>query len=59
MHDAPLVADQAADGPRSRHPQLVHGLMADGAVRKISNNVNALVYLHLGSRAGGEPPGDF
>jgi prepilin-type N-terminal cleavage/methylation domain-containing protein len=44
---------------RSYHSQLVNGLLADGSVRSISNNVNAGVYQALGSRAGGEVPGSY
>ena len=44
---------------RSLHTGGVNGLLGDGSVRFISNNVNASVYQALGSRAGGEPAGDY
>lgn len=44
---------------RSDHPTTVNALLADGAVRAITDSVNAEVYQGLGSRAGGEALGDF
>jgi prepilin-type N-terminal cleavage/methylation domain-containing protein/prepilin-type processing-associated H-X9-DG protein len=46
---------QALHFARSRHTSGVNAGLADGSVRFISNNVNAQVYLNLGTRAGGEP----
>jgi prepilin-type N-terminal cleavage/methylation domain-containing protein/prepilin-type processing-associated H-X9-DG protein len=43
----------------SRHTQGVNFLFADGSVRIIDNNVNPAVWEALGTRAGGEPVGDF
>jgi prepilin-type N-terminal cleavage/methylation domain-containing protein len=44
---------------RSYHSGSVNTAMGDGTVRSIANSVNAAVYQALGSRAGGETPGDF
>jgi prepilin-type N-terminal cleavage/methylation domain-containing protein/prepilin-type processing-associated H-X9-DG protein len=43
---------------RSYHPGGVNAVLADGSVRFISNTVTPSVYTALGSRAGGEVPGD-
>lgn len=39
----------------SRHVGGVHGMMADGAVRFVSENIDLNVWRALGTRAGGEP----
>jgi prepilin-type N-terminal cleavage/methylation domain-containing protein/prepilin-type processing-associated H-X9-DG protein len=44
---------------RSYHTGIVNVAFADGSVRSISNNVNAGVYDGLGTRNGGEVPGDY
>lgn len=44
---------------RSLHTGGVNAGLADGSVRFIANTVNAQVYLALGTRAGGEVPGEF
>ena len=44
---------------RSYHVGGVHSLMADGAVRFISSNIDTTVFQNLGSRQGGEVVGDF
>jgi prepilin-type N-terminal cleavage/methylation domain-containing protein len=44
---------------RSYHDGLVNSLLADGSVRSITDSVNATTYRDLGSRAGGEVPGDY
>ncbi|WP_417378031.1 DUF1559 domain-containing protein [Gimesia sp.] len=44
---------------RSRHTGGVHFLLADGAVRFISDNVDTTTFRHLGTRAGGEVLGEF
>jgi prepilin-type N-terminal cleavage/methylation domain-containing protein len=44
---------------RSYHAGLVNALLADGAVRTISDSVNATTYKNLGSRGGGEVPEDY
>lgn len=38
----------------SRHPGVVHFAMADGAVKKVSRNINEAIFHSLGSIAGGE-----
>ena len=44
---------------RSRHPSIVNGLMADGAVRQISNNIDVATWWGLGTRADSEVLGEF
>lgn len=44
---------------RSYHVGGVHALMADGAVRFISNNIDTTVFQNLGTRNGGEVVNDF
>lgn len=44
---------------RSLHTGVVNAALADGSVRSISNSVNTTVYKDLGTRAGGEVPGDY
>ena len=43
---------------RSYHTGGVNVAMGDGSVRFISNNINAATYNAMGSRNGGEPPGN-
>lgn len=44
---------------RSMHPGGVNILLGDGAVRYATNNVSALVWQALATRAGGEVIGDY
>src|SRR5262249_53936982 len=44
---------------RSYHVGIVHSLLADGAVRAVSSNIDLGVWRALGSRAGGEVVGEF
>lgn len=44
---------------RSQHVGGAHVLMGDGAVRFVSDNISTTIWNALGSRAGGEPIGDF
>ncbi len=37
----------------------VHGLLADGAVRFVSENIDRATFQSLGTRAGGEVIGEF
>jgi prepilin-type N-terminal cleavage/methylation domain-containing protein/prepilin-type processing-associated H-X9-DG protein len=45
--------------PRSRHPNGVNLLLADGSGRFVSSAVNLAAWQALGSRAGGEVPGEL
>jgi len=45
--------------PRSYHTGGVNLLLADGSVRFIQNTVTPQVFINMGSRSGGEVPGDF
>jgi prepilin-type processing-associated H-X9-DG protein len=44
---------------RSKHPGGVNVLLGDGAVKFVANSIQADVWTALGTRAGGEPIGDF
>lgn len=44
---------------RSYHVGGVHTVMADGAVRFVSNNIDTTLFQNLGTRSGGEVVGDF
>jgi prepilin-type N-terminal cleavage/methylation domain-containing protein/prepilin-type processing-associated H-X9-DG protein len=60
---APCLAAQSTSNQytvaRSYHPGGVNAVLADGSVRTISNTVAPLIWSALGTRAGGEVPGDF
>jgi prepilin-type N-terminal cleavage/methylation domain-containing protein/prepilin-type processing-associated H-X9-DG protein len=43
----------------SEHPQGVHFMFADGSVQAINNDIDPNVWVALGTRAGGEPNGDY
>ena len=49
----------AAVTSRSFHTGIVNSLLMDGSTRTVSNNVDLVVWRALGTRAGGEIPGDF
>src|SRR5262249_45602257 len=53
------AADRAQHSARSYHVGGVNAVLADGSVRFISNNISPQTYLALGTRAGGEIPGDY
>ena len=55
----PTGAINQTYGPSSQHTGGAHHLMADGAVRFISENVDINTYEALVSRSGGEVVGDF
>ena len=42
-------------GPSSAHPAIINHLFADGTVRSLSDSLSPYVYMHLITRAGGEP----
>jgi prepilin-type processing-associated H-X9-DG protein len=44
---------------RSRHTGGVNALLGDGSVRFVRDSVDAAVWQSAGTRAGGEPAGDF
>lgn len=44
---------------RSLHEGGVHAAMADGSVRFVSENINNLIWVGLGTKAGKEVPKDF
>jgi prepilin-type N-terminal cleavage/methylation domain-containing protein len=43
----------------SRHPSIVNGLLADGAVRQFSNNIDVPTWWGLGTRANNEILGEY
>jgi prepilin-type N-terminal cleavage/methylation domain-containing protein len=49
----------AAVTSRSHHVGLVNSLLMDGSVRSVSENISLTVWRALGTRAGGEVPGEF
>jgi prepilin-type processing-associated H-X9-DG protein len=49
----------AAITSRSYHTNGVNALLMDGSVRFVSSGVNAATWLGLGTRNGGEVPGEF
>ncbi|WP_437222161.1 DUF1559 domain-containing protein [Planctomicrobium sp. SH661] len=57
--EGPAVSTWAAITSRSLHTGIVHSLLADGAVRSISSNIDLGTWRALGTRSGGETPGEF
>ncbi len=53
------IATYAAITSRSWHVGIVQVLLADGAVRAVSENIDLNVWRGLGTRAGGEVLGEF
>ena len=51
--------NKALTAARSYHVGGVHVLFADGSVRFVRDSVSAVTWRALGTRAGGEVPGDF
>ena len=49
----------AANTARSYHNGVVHGLLADGSVKAITNNISLTIWRALGTRNGREPISDF
>jgi len=54
-----LTASNVVQSVRSNHPNGANFLLADGSVRFISNNVHLATYQNLGTRAEGDPLGDY
>jgi len=52
-------ADPQVMYARSRHTGGVNAGLGDGSIKFITNGIDATVYKALGSRAGGEVPGNF
>jgi len=46
-------------GPSSNHPGVVNHLLGDGSVRSLSDGLDARLYMHAITRAGGEPADTF
>ncbi len=46
-------------GPSSNHPGVVNHVLADGSVKSVSEDLDAALYMHLITRAGGEPAKEF
>ncbi len=46
-------------GPSSFHPGLVNHLLGDGSVRSVQEDIDPTLYMHLITRAGGEPVNEF
>ncbi|HUQ70325.1 MAG TPA: DUF1559 domain-containing protein, partial [Planctomycetaceae bacterium] len=44
---------------RSRHHNAVHVLLADGAVRSVTKQIDSTIFQSLGSRNGGEVSGEW
>jgi prepilin-type N-terminal cleavage/methylation domain-containing protein len=55
----PTLASYSAITTRSYHEGIVNSLLADGAVRTISENIDLRIWRALGTRMGGEVVGDF
>ena len=47
------------EDPSSQHTGGVNALFGDGSVRFIRNSINPITWTGLGTRAGGEVPGDY
>jgi prepilin-type processing-associated H-X9-DG protein len=52
-------ADNQVGYARSRHTDGVNAVLADGSVRAVSNEVDPTAWLNLGTRSGGEVPGEY
>ncbi|MBN1590661.1 MAG: DUF1559 domain-containing protein [Pirellulales bacterium] len=46
-------------GPSSAHASTVNHLLGDGSVRSVDDGLSAKLYMHLITRAGGEPVNEF
>jgi prepilin-type processing-associated H-X9-DG protein len=49
----------AAVTSRSSHPHSINALWMDGSVRAVGNDIDLSVWRALGTRAGGENPGEW
>jgi prepilin-type N-terminal cleavage/methylation domain-containing protein/prepilin-type processing-associated H-X9-DG protein len=54
-----LTATNTVQSARSAHPGGANFLLVDGSVRFVADAVNLATYQALGTRAGGEPAGDY
>ena len=59
MDDEGCLTDDIELSFKSRHVGGVHFLLMDGTVRFVSTNVDEGIRKSLGTRAGGEVPGEF
>jgi hypothetical protein len=63
--NGPSCAEGAGNGRKgvytasSRHPNIVLGLMADGSVRSIKDDIDIRTWQGLGTRSGEEVLGEF
>ncbi len=46
-------------GPSSEHPAVVNHVMADASVKSVSEGMDPVLYMHVITRAGGEPVNEF
>ncbi|MEA1951566.1 MAG: DUF1559 domain-containing protein [Planctomycetota bacterium] len=46
-------------GPSSEHPGVVNHVLADASVKIVSEGLDPVLYMHLITRAGGEPVDEF
>jgi prepilin-type N-terminal cleavage/methylation domain-containing protein len=53
------LASYGAITSRSYHTGIVHSLLADGAVRSVSENIDLILWRSLGTRSGSEVVGEF
>jgi len=59
VEDCDIYSVYVNAAARSKHTGGVHSLMADGAVRFISENINLTTWRNLGDRADGNVVGEF
>ena len=59
MADSHSGSKDWCNGPSSHHTEIVNHLFADGSVRAICDDIDPAIYMHLISRAGGEPVKEY